>query len=88
MKKKLEQEEPTTETPTTLADATIAGLLLAKKIKVVPFLDGNKRIQFAAYGNVERALKEIYENQPCGSLDMLNGIKSARGMIWNLKGGR
>lgn len=73
--------------PTIIKDSTIAGLLIAKDIKVVPFPDENKRVHYAAYGDVAKALQEIYENQPCGSLDMLNGVKSARGMIWNLKGG-
>ena len=75
------------EAPTIIDDPTIAGLLIAKGIKVVPFADTNKRVHFTAYGNVQKALQEIYEDQPCGSLSMLNGVKSARGMIWNLKAG-
>jgi hypothetical protein len=61
------------EEPTIVDDSIIAGLLIAKKIKIVPFPAENKRVRYAAYGNVGKALREIYENQPCGSLDMLNG---------------
>lgn len=82
MNKRQEEDEPII-----IDDSTPAGRLIAKKIKIVPFPDVNKCVHYAAYGDVEWALREIYENQPCGSLDVLNGMKSARGMIWNLKGG-
>jgi len=75
------------EEPTIIDDPTIAGILIAKELKVVPFHE-NKRVRYAAYGDVEKALREIYENQPCGLRAVLDGIKSARGMIWNLKGGQ
>lgn len=89
MTKKQEQDKFSVPevSPTIIDDPTIAGILIAKEIKIVPFADANKRVHFAAYGNVQKALQEIYEDRPCGSLSMLNGVKSARGMIWNLKGG-
>ena len=82
MKKKHEQDEPfITE------DSTITGIFIAKKHKVIPRLDASQRVHYCVYGDVKKSLQEIYENFPIGSLDVLNGIKSARTMIFTLRRG-
>lgn len=74
--------------PTIVTDSIIAGLLIPNPdVKIIPFPDSKGRVSFKVYGDVQKALQEIYENRPIGSKDALDGIKSARGMIWNLKQG-
>ena len=82
MAKNQEQDEPfITE------DSILTGILIAKKHKVVPQPDAHQRVHYDIYGDVKKSLKEIYENSPIGSLDVLNGIKSARTMIFTLRRG-
>ncbi len=82
MPKKQEQDEPfITE------DSTLTGILIAKKHKVIPQPDARQRVHYYIYGDIEKSLKEIYENSSIGSLDVLNGIKSARTMIFTLRRG-
>lgn len=73
--------------PTIIEDATIVGIFIAKKHKVIPGIDERKHVHYAVYGDVERSLQEIYNNAPIGSLDVLNGIKSARQMIYMMRAG-
>jgi hypothetical protein len=83
-KKTSEREEPfITE------DSTLAGIFITdKNLKVVPSIDERKRVYYAVYGDVERCLQDIYNNKKIGALEVLNAIKAARSMLWNLKGGR
>lgn len=80
MSKKQEHDKPfITE------DSTLTGILIAKSHKVIPQRDLRQRVQYFIYGDVKKSLREIYENFPIGSLDVLNGIKSARAMIFTLR---
>jgi hypothetical protein len=85
-----DQEKDTTEqedvSPFITEDSTISGILIAKDHKVIPKTDERRRVQYYIYGDVKKSLQEIYENAPVGSLDVLNGIKSARAMIFTLRG--
>ncbi len=69
-------------------DSTLTGLFIAKEHKVLPQQNSRQRVQYCVYGDVRKSLEEIYQNLPIGALDVLNGIKSARAMIFTLKGGR
>jgi len=73
--------------PTIIEDATIVGIFIAKEHKVIPGIDERKHVHFNVYGDVERSLREIYSNTPIGSMDVLNGIKLARQMIYMLRAG-
>lgn len=83
MTKKHEQDEPfITE------DSVLAGICIAKDHKVIPQADAIQRIKYCIYGDVKKSLQEIYDNSPIGSLSVLNGIKSARSMIFTLRRGQ
>lgn len=71
----------------TLTDAVLAGLLLSKGHKILPRLENNV-VVFDVQGDVEKSLREVYENEPIGSLDVLRGVKTTRSMIFDLKAGR
>ena len=81
---KQEQDEPSLITE----ESILTGILIAKDHKVIPQPDAHQRVQYCIYGDVKKSLKEIYENSPIGSLDVLNGIKCARSMIFTLRRGR
>ncbi len=71
-----------------LDDSILVGILHAKGHDVQPTVDDRLMVHFHISGDVERSLREIYANEPVGSLDVLNSIKACRSMIFNLKGGR
>ena len=73
--------------PTIIEDATTTGIFIAKQHKVIPVIDEKKHVHYKVYGDVKRSLQEIYNNAPIGSLDVLNGIKAARQMIYMLRAG-
>jgi len=75
------------ETPTIIDDSILAGILIAKKHKIIPGIDEKKHVHYSVYGNVEKSLREIYSNDNIGCLDVYNAIKQARTMIWALRSG-
>lgn len=82
-----EKEEPKQDEPFITEDSTLTGIFIAKKHKVIPQPNLHQRVQYCIYGDVRKSLNEIYENSPIGALDVLNGIKSARTMIFTLRRG-
>ena len=86
MKKSEDSEEKVH--PTLIDEATLAGIFIAKDHKVIPEVDERKHVSYAVYGDVEKSLREIYNNAPIGSLDVLNGVKAARAMIYALRSAR
>jgi hypothetical protein len=73
--------------PTLIDEATLAGIFIAKHHKVIPQIDEHNHVRYAVYGDVEKSLQEIYSNAPVGTLDALNGVKTARAMIYALRKG-
>ena len=76
------------ELPTIIDDSILVGILIAKKHKTLPAIDDKKRVHYEVYGDVEKSLKEIYNNDTIGCLDVYNSVKQARSMIFALKGGQ
>jgi len=54
--------------------------------EVIPEKTPKGRVQFRVRGDIEGALRKLYQNHPVGSLDVLKAIKSARQAIFSLKG--
>lgn len=82
MVKKAEEEKSTV-----LEESSIVGVLIAKNHKVIPFKKSDGRVAYKIYGDTEKSLQEIYNNDPIGSLDVIRSIKLARSMIFAMKGG-
>jgi hypothetical protein len=84
------QKPPVEEAPPFISeDPSLTGILIAKGHKVIPEPDARQRVHYCIYGDVQKSLKEIYENRPIGAVDVLNGIKAARTMLWTFRqGGR
>ncbi len=75
------------DAPTVIDDSILTGIFIAKKHRVIPGSDEKKHVYYSVYGDVEKSLREIYNNENIGCLDVYNGIKQARAMIWALKSG-
>lgn len=95
MKKTIEaKESPSDEKPPfELDDSIISGVIKGKSVTqpdltVTPFQNPIGKVSYRITGDVEKALKEIYENCPLGALDVIQGIKFTRSAIFALRGGK
>jgi hypothetical protein len=82
-------EEPAKQR-TTIEDSITVGILGAVKsceVTITPRNDSERnKVVFDCVGDIEGALKAIYNNQLVGALDVLRSIKSARSAIYNFRG--
>jgi len=71
-----------------IEDAVIVGCIepFPEIDDVIPEPTHNGRVQFRVTGDVQGALRKLYQNHPVGSLDVLKAVKSARQAIFSLKG--
>ncbi|MDA8084006.1 MAG: hypothetical protein M0024_10155 [Nitrospiraceae bacterium] len=68
-------------------DTILVGVLKAFGITFTPHSD-HGRVRFAASGDIDDALRRIYDNAPVGARDVLEQIKLTRSAVFSLKGGR
>lgn len=87
--------EPATKEPFNIECSLTSGIVKAKSVAqpelnltITPFLNPTGKVSYHITEDVEKALKEIYENCPVGALDVLQGIKFTRSAILALKGGK
>ena len=70
---------------TTIDDATIVAFLSLKGYQIKPIKQMNGRVSFEVYGDVEKALNELYDNCQVGILDFIKALKTVRNSIFLLK---
>jgi len=93
IKSKTEERISLSEEPakqhTTLEDPIVTGIAESVKkceVTATPRNDNERnKVVFDCVGDVEGALRAIYNNEPVGALDVLKAIKSARAAIFNLR---
>ncbi len=68
-------------------DSIIAGVLHAKGHSVKPLKQSNNKVVFYVAGDIEKSIKEIYDNCQIGALDIMRSIKLIRSMVFYLRYG-
>ena len=72
--------------PIVYEDSVISAILQAKGHIVKAKLDeATHRVVFEIHGDVVKSLKEIYNNEPIGSRDVLMSMKNCRSSIFAFK---
>lgn len=76
----------------TFSDPSIPAYFQAanKSFKIIPQRnESTGQVEFLVEGQgIDKALDELYQNAPVGSLDYIRVLKSLRSSIFALKGGR
>jgi hypothetical protein len=72
--------------PIVYEDSVISAILQAKgHIVKAKFDESTKRVVFEIFGDVIKSLKEIHNNEPIGSRDVLMSMKNCRTAIFAFK---